>query len=160
MDIKNKDKIIVKNSLRSDSTGEVSVGKVIGLFALSFGLVLSVVLVIMGNWAMIVGVLVCGVFFGYFMVCIIRGRVIAVISDEGLALATISFKVISWENIRGYMRRRGRRGRSSNSVDVRFIDTIGNTQEVSFDVSFANYTVEEVIAIMDKFSDRHKSGHS
>ena len=152
-----KDEIIVKNSLRLDSTGKIPFSRILGLFALAALCVLSVVGMLFDGWAHLTGVVVGGGFLCYTVFGVVQGRVIAVISEEGLALRKQSFAVIPWGNIRAFTNRIGRRGNKNSSIDVRFNDEFGNMHIVYFNMTYTNYSVIEALEIMDRFSDKYKS---
>jgi len=123
------------------------------------GFIVSIVAVLFGAWEAIMGVVIMGGMFGYFAVIIAQGRIIAIISDEGIVVMRHSPDVISWDKVRDIAKergRRGRRGRGSPSISIRFMDEYRNTSTIRFNMTFTNYDAEEVLQIIDRFRDRHK----
>jgi len=159
-----ENEVIVKKSLRANSSKE-TILRCIGLSAMFVGFVLGILgFFLLFEEDVFLELLLLAIFLGgflcYHVVGIARGRVHAIISDEGIAIRALSFEVIPWEDIHGIDPRWGRNN-STLKICIRFV-VDGDTHEVPFNVPyFANYNFDEVIEITDGFWDRHRlgSGH-
>ena len=110
------------------------------------------------------------IFFGgylcYWVIGFARGRVVAIISNEGIALRQLNFKVIPWEDTSSFggVTRFQHTGQGSSTrqglriVGIWYTNTETRSEhKATITHHFTNYSLEEIIEILWKFHKRHKS---
>jgi len=110
------------------------------------------------------------IYFGgylcYWGIGFAQGRAIAIISNEGIALRQLNFKVIPWESIDsfGETTRFQLTGQGSSTrqglqiVGIRYASTeTAHERTATINHHFTNYSLDEILEILWNFNKAHKS---
>ena len=166
MDDSNKNMVIIKASARHPTWSETIMFWVLllvfGVLAL-VSLVIVIEIIFSNTWAGIVqsllGIVSFGGFSVYQVVCVIKGKVFAIISDEGIAVRGYKSTdyqldyVIPWENIREARLVEGYR---SYRVGFDYINKTGKECFVEIETQTSRYSQKQVLEIINKFKKKHK----
>ena len=166
MDFDNKDEVILKETLRGSSIVGTVLNCILMFVLLVFvlaGIVLFIVSLrfpdVAGESAtMLMGVLLFGGIFAYRAVGVIKGRVYAIISNEGITMRGSLLTdnqlgdVIPWENVREVKAVRVRKG---VRVGIRYIGKDNAEHLAKIQHRQTSYSYNQVFKIVTEFKERN-----
>ncbi|MCL2386956.1 MAG: hypothetical protein FWC89_05310 [Defluviitaleaceae bacterium] len=98
-------------------------------------------------------------FFGSLFVAILQGRILAVISEDGIAIKKTAWKVIPWESILDVGT--GSAGATNRGkfhyVFIKFTDINGDEHNAGWRDSYVNYDRIEILRITKEFRNKHEA---
>jgi len=165
MENNNKNTVIVKESLRTNSLFNTVLNCVImfGLFVFTFASIVFFIIALRfpeyDDVTVIMAVLFFGGIFTYRVVGLIKGRVYAIISDEGIAVRGSLFSnnqlkdVIPWESVREI---RGVYTLRGFCVGIKYIGNDNKKYHAKIQHRFTNYSYNQVYKIVNAFRERNK----